>query len=56
MLREDQIRHILTEWNNAWNAHDLDKIMDLFHEDIVFENWTGAIVQGKDALKKAWEL
>lgn len=55
MLSGDQIRNILTEWNNAWNDHDLDRVMDLFHEDIVFENWTGAIVQGMDALKKAWE-
>jgi ketosteroid isomerase-like protein len=55
MLRGDQIRGALTDWNDAWNAHDLDKVMDLFHEDIVFENWTGALVQGKDALKMAWE-
>jgi ketosteroid isomerase-like protein len=55
MLRGDQIRNIMTEWNNAWNAHDLDRVMDLFHEDIVFENWTGARVQGNAILKKAWE-
>ncbi|MEI7639545.1 MAG: nuclear transport factor 2 family protein [Syntrophus sp. (in: bacteria)] len=55
MLSGDQIRNILTEWNEAWNDHDLDKVLDLFNNDIVFENWTGAKVQGKDALKKAWE-
>lgn len=55
MLTGDQIRNTLTEWNNAWNAHDLDRVMDLFHEDIVFENCTGARLQGNALLKKAWE-
>jgi carbonic anhydrase/acetyltransferase-like protein (isoleucine patch superfamily) len=55
MLSGDQIRTIMTEWNEAWNAHDLDKVFELFHDDIVFENWTGARVQGKDVLRKAWE-
>lgn len=55
MLSNDQIKTIMTEWNEAWNDHDLDKVLDLFNDDIVFENWTGARVQGKDVLKKAWE-
>ena len=29
--------------------------MALFHADVVFENWTGAIVRGKDALRQAWQ-
>ena len=29
----------------AWNAHDLDGVMDLFHEGVVFENWTGGTAQ-----------
>ena len=28
--------------------------MALFHEDVIFENWTGARVFGKEALRKAW--
>jgi hypothetical protein len=28
--------------------------MALFHEEVVFENWTGAKVRGKEALRKAW--
>jgi phenylacetic acid degradation protein len=55
VLSGDQIRTIMREWNKAWNAHDLDKVFELFHDDIVFENWTGARVKGKDVLKKAWE-
>ena len=30
MLMGDQIRNILTEWNNAWNAHDLDRVRIFF--------------------------
>ena len=55
MFSGDQIRTIMTRWNEAWNAHNLDEVLELFHDDIVFENWTGARVRGKDDLKKAWE-
>ena len=53
-LTRDAIKQSLAEWNQAWNRHDLDAIMDLFHEDILFENWTGAKVEGKEALRNAW--
>jgi hypothetical protein len=29
--------------------------MELFDEDILFENWTGAKVRGKKALHQAWK-
>ena len=48
------IKKTITEWNQAWNRHDLEAVMDLFHEDILFENWTGAKVLGKEALRNAW--
>ncbi len=54
-LTRDAIKQSLAEWNQAWNRHDLDAIMDLFHEDILFENWTGAKVEGKEALRNAWD-
>ena len=28
--------------------------MQLFHEDVLFENWTGAKIRGRDSLEKAW--
>ena len=54
-LTRDQILSALKQWNRAWDAHDLQSVMDLFHEDVLFENWTGALVRGKTALEKAWE-
>jgi ketosteroid isomerase-like protein len=54
MLSREEIRKAILKWNDAWNAHDLDGVMMLFHEDIIFENWTGGRAQGKEALRQAW--
>ncbi|MBA4393607.1 MAG: hypothetical protein C0407_08655 [Desulfobacca sp.] len=51
--REELIA-VMTEWNLAWENHDLDGVMDLFHDEVVFENWTGGKAVGKEALRKAW--
>ncbi|GAB4271011.1 MAG: nuclear transport factor 2 family protein [Deferrisomatales bacterium] len=44
----------LRRWYEAWNAHDLDGVMALFHEDVEFENWTGGRARGREALRAAW--
>lgn len=54
-LTRRQILDALESWNRAWNAHDLDTIMELFHEDVLFENWTGGRARGKDELRAGWE-
>jgi ketosteroid isomerase-like protein len=53
-LSKQQIKETLMRWNAAWDIHDLDGVMALFHEDILFENWTGGKVVGKADLRKAW--
>jgi ketosteroid isomerase-like protein len=55
MLRREEIKKALEKWNKAWDDHDLDGVMGLFHEEIVFENWTGGQAKGKDALYQAWK-
>ncbi|MFC1914646.1 nuclear transport factor 2 family protein [Chloroflexota bacterium] len=55
MLTKKEIVDLLNQWNKAWNEHDIDKVAKLFHDDIIFENWTGAKIRGAKALKKAWE-
>ena len=55
ILTRQEIENALRQWNTAWDNHDLDGVMDLFHEDCLFENWTGAKVKGKEALRKAWQ-
>ena len=54
-LSRNEIEEALKEWNLAWENHDLEGVMTLFHEEVVFENWTGARVKGKKALQKAWQ-
>jgi ketosteroid isomerase-like protein len=53
-LSKQQIKETLMGWNAAWDIHDLDGVMALFHKDVLFENWTGGKVKGKAALRKAW--
>ena len=54
-LNRIQIEDALSKWNEAWDAHDLDGVMTLFHDDVVFDNWTGGQARGKEALYKAWQ-
>jgi len=54
MLSRSEIEKLLGDWNRAWDRHDLDGVMQLFHEDIIFENWTGARIKGKARLLAAW--
>ena len=53
-LGREEIKEALDRWNRAWDDHDLEGVMALFHDEILFENWTGAKVKGKDALRRAW--
>jgi ketosteroid isomerase-like protein len=54
MLTRDEMLEALAAWQKAWDRHDLDGVMELFHEDVLFENWTGARVRGRENLRRAW--
>jgi uncharacterized protein (TIGR02246 family) len=53
-LTRTEIKEVFDQWNQAWNRHDLDGVVALFHEEVLFENFTGAYVRGKEALREAW--
>ena len=53
-LTREEIQKALAEWNQAWARYDLDGVMALMHDDVVFENWTGGKAVGKTALADAW--
>ena len=53
-LSRKEIIKSMTEWEEAWNNHDIDGVMSLFHKDIFFQHWHGAKVQGYGALHQAW--
>ena len=54
-LSREDIRNALKQWNLAWDNHNLEGVNELFHEEVLFENWTGGRAKGKEDLKKAWE-
>ncbi|MBI5014111.1 MAG: nuclear transport factor 2 family protein [Deltaproteobacteria bacterium] len=54
MLNRTEILEALSRWYDAWNAHDFEAVMALFHDQVVFENWTGGKAEGKVALRAAW--
>ncbi len=53
-LLHDEMLELIRNWLVEWNAHNLDKVMDLLHEEVIFENWTGSLVKGKKNLRRAW--
>ena len=50
------------QWVRAWNAHDIEGVLDHFHDDVVFTSpvaarlmpGTGGVVRGKAALRDYW--
>jgi ketosteroid isomerase-like protein len=55
VLSREEMMKALAEWNKAWDRHDLEGVMALFHDDVLFDNFTGGRVQGKEKLRKAWK-
>lgn len=42
-----EIEDALRRWNLSWDKHNLDGVIQLFHDEIVFENWTAGKASGK---------
>ncbi len=53
-LSKSEIILLFKEWIISWNEHNLEEVVKLLHEDIVFENWTGTKITGRNLLRKAW--
>ena len=53
-LSRSEIKNLMSDWNQAWERYDLKGVMQLLHDDVLFENWTGAKARGRDNLEKAW--
>ena len=54
MLSRENLKKVLDESGRAWDEHDLEGVLKFMDEDVIFENWTGAKVRGKEALRQAW--
>jgi steroid delta-isomerase-like uncharacterized protein len=47
-----QLHQIIAAYNDAWNAHDVDRIGSMHAPDMVFENHTaGERAEGEEALR-----
>ena len=47
------VRDLISTYNDAWNAHDLDTIASLHHPEIVFHNHTAdERAEGADAVRE----
>jgi hypothetical protein len=50
------------QWTQAWNAHDVEAVLQHFHEDVVFTSPVAAklmpesagVIRGKYALRRYW--
>jgi steroid delta-isomerase-like uncharacterized protein len=51
LTAESDLATVIAAYNDAWNAHDLERIGELHAPDMVFENHTaGERAQGQDVL------
>jgi ketosteroid isomerase-like protein len=47
------VRELISSYNDAWNAHDLDAISSMHHPDVVFHNHTAdERAEGADAVRE----
>jgi hypothetical protein len=54
VLSKAEINKLIREWLIEWDKYNLDGVLDIMHEDVIFENWTGALIYGKNNLRKSW--
>ncbi len=55
VLEREEIENFWNDWNAAWDNHDFEGVMEFFHDDIFFNNWTGGSAKGKEQLRQAWK-
>jgi len=37
-LSREELINAMTQWELAWNDHDIDGVIALFHDDVCFEH------------------
>jgi ketosteroid isomerase-like protein len=53
-LTSVELESTLFAWQEAWNRHDLEGVLALFDNDVLFDHWTGQQVRGKALLRRLW--
>jgi hypothetical protein len=62
-MDQDYARAFANDWVDAWNAHDLAKVLSHFADDVTFTSPVATqllpnshgVIQGKNALREYWE-
>jgi uncharacterized protein (TIGR02246 family) len=47
-----QIAQLISEWETAWNTHDMQRLAALFREDAVWVLWTGEVWVGRERFEQ----
>ena len=53
-LTKRAIKEAMAKNGEAWDRQDLEGVLELYHDEVYFENWTGGNAKGKEALRQAW--
>jgi len=51
----EEVKLVFKEWLKSWNNHDLEGVLSLFHNDVIFDNFTGTKIVGREMLQKVWK-
>lgn len=52
-MDNDDLRRLLVEHTDAWNSHDIDRLMGLFGDDCVFDASGGTETHGQRFVGRA---
>lgn len=64
MITAEQAQHLATEWVAAWNAHDIERVLQHYTDDFTIETpiaaqvvpESGGRLSGKDAVRAYWRI
>lgn len=45
----------LEQFHNAWKAHDIDTVMNLFADDVEYWETPRTLLRGKGAIRSEWQ-
>ena len=61
-MDRDWAQGFVDDWVRAWNDHDVERVLDHFHDDVVFTSpvaallveGSGGVIRGRAALRRYW--
>jgi ketosteroid isomerase-like protein len=53
-MNTTNLEDFVRSWMISWNEHNLNDVLRVMADDVVFEDWTGRTIRGKRHLRLAW--